>query len=77
MANPAGFIAEYDAPFNFGMTVADWDVLYHDPKFFDILKPEQDPCVWTDEEKADVDRRATEWMDKWNEWCRRQADLSS
>lgn len=75
MPNPSQFIMEYDAPFNFGMTVADWDKFYHNQVGLDELVPE-DPCTWTDSIKESVDAEAEYWMDKWNEWCKKQADVA-
>lgn len=75
MPNPSQFIMEFDAPFNFGMTVNDWDVLFH-KKGFEELKPQTDPCDWTDLQKETVEIRAAYWINKWNEWCKEQARVA-
>lgn len=68
--NPTQFIMKYDAPFNFGMTVADWDNFFHDSKMPELLKSKEDPCGWTDSQKESVDAEAEYWTDKWNAYCK-------
>lgn len=71
--NPSGFIMKYDAPFNFGMTVADYDEFFHDPQMPSGLK-KNDPCDWTEEQKLAVEGEAKMWMEKWNAYCAGELD---
>lgn len=58
-----------DIPFNFDMGWEDWDAFYHNPEMPKVLKPREDPCSWSEEQKARVNAQRDEWVRQYNEWC--------
>lgn len=74
--NPGPFIvANPDVPFNFDMGWEDFDSMYHDATVPSMLKggggPDADPCTWSAEFKAEVNRQRDEWMARYKAWCER------
>lgn len=68
--NPAMFLMQCDAPFNFDFGWEEFDALYHDTRdTFDLLRPKSDPCQWPDDLKAKVNAERDEWVRKYDEWC--------
>lgn len=73
--NPALFIMKYDIPFNFDMGWEDFDAMYHEPnKPFPSLVGSSDPCTWSEEFKAEVNRQRDEWVALYGRWCRGEDD---